>query len=168
MRNCVAVLALAVVLVVAPSAVAQNGASSPEDNNASNQLAGTWYWKIKFEGVGIITYVAQFWKDGRMVSYFPSGQAQGGGFADTRTACPGEWRAIGEREYDVTQYCLWSAWDYGMPPDRIRSKLTLSKKGETFAGPFSYEYWDVTTQTLVLEGYGEGHGTRLPIVPFSK
>jgi hypothetical protein len=153
-------LALAVLLVVSgASAIAEN-------DNASEQLAGTWLMKIEVEGVGIITYVAQFSKDGRMVAFFPSGEPQGGGFADTRTACPGEWRAAGEREYEFTHYCLWSAWDYGMVPDRIRSRLTLDKKGQAFTAPFSYEYWDVQSQKLVLEAYGVSYGTRLGVVPY--
>jgi hypothetical protein len=146
--------------------VAGGAAAIAEDDNASQQLAGTWLMKIEFEGLGIITYVAQFSKDGRMVAFFPSGEPQGRGFADTRTACPGEWRAVGEREYDFTQYCLWSAWDYGMVPDRIRSTLTLDKKGRAFTAPFSYEYWDVQSQKLVLQGHGVSYGTRLGVVPY--
>lgn len=156
----VCALALAVLLMVAaPPAAAQN-------ENASQQLAGTWLMKIEFQGVGIITYVAQFSKDGRMVAFFGSGQPLGAGLADTRTACPGEWRALGDREFDLTQYCLWSAWNYGMVPDRIRSKVILDKKGQTFTAPFAYEYWDVSTQQLVLEGYGVSYGTRLGIEPY--
>ena len=146
------------VLLVAVGAVA-----IAENDNASEQLAGTWWAKVDFEGAQILTYVAQFIADGRANIILPSGPpAAGGGWSETRVACPGEWRPAGHRQFDVTLYCLASAQDYGMVPDRIRLKLTLAQHGKSFTAPFRYEWWMVDHYE---GGNGVEYGSRLPVVP---
>lgn len=157
------VLGLAVLLVtIGGAAIADSQRAN--DHRTFPQLAGTWWARVDFEGAQILTYVAQFMADGRATITLPSGPPlAGGGWPETRSACPGEWRQTGHRQFDVTLYCLWSAQDYGMRPERIRMKLTLDKKGKTFTAPFAYEYWVVDHYE---GGKGVEYGTRLDIVPY--
>lgn len=155
-------LALAVLLVAV-------GATAIADNDRGReypQLAGTWWARVDFQGVQLLTYVAQFWADGRASIILASGlpvNPTPDSWADSRSACPGEWRRTGHHRFDVTLYCLWSNQDYGMVPDRIRLKLTLDKKGKSFTAPFKYEYWVVDHYE---GGYGVEYGKRLDIVPY--
>ena len=158
LRSKLVAVALGVLLVMV------GGAAVADNDRESGQVAGTWWARVDFEGAQILTYVAQFMADGRASIILPSGPpAAGGGWAETRSACPGEWRRVGQRQFDVTLYCLASAQDYGMVPDRIRLKLTLDKKGKSFTAPFIYEWW---VADHYEGGSGVEYGTRLGVVPY--
>lgn len=124
--------------------IAAAAATAAETRCAPPGIEGTWLTTVYREsGEPVLQALHNFTRDGRTTMLLPWG-GEGVNAGDPRVGCMGEWRPAGPRTFDVTMYCL-DRQDPGTPPDVIRFKLRLDRRGARLSGPFTYFFvaWDV-------------------------
>ncbi|MFN8091100.1 MAG: hypothetical protein U0599_02510 [Vicinamibacteria bacterium] len=172
MRTRVLLIAIVVVTLLGPGALARAG-----DHGPACTPAGTWTMKTDFDFIPdpakptetqkfYLQYLQFFTADGRTTDLLPTGAGHPN-VGDTRIGCVGEWRprrSARPCEFEVVQRCLYNqAWDgmYG----EIVGTIRVSRDGKKLRLKFSYIDYNGDGSVFWDEGTGVSYGTRLEFPP---
>ncbi|MCA1816685.1 MAG: hypothetical protein LC746_09815 [Acidobacteria bacterium] len=174
---------VALVITLASAAAAQtdgNKGGMSKGAAAQNDIAGAWLVNLNFNAAGAAQAPAQPPSGVRTQAPFVAVETfhPDGTFIETSLTDylppqgpPGQgvWARTGEREFALTIYgvSVGSAINPQFQGTyKVRSKLTLSRAGDEFSGPFTVEIYDPSGALAAsFDGTAQGRRARLDPLP---
>lgn len=119
---------------------------------AANSLQGVWIANVSPQGQPPFTSSAAFHSDGSVTMNESDGRIG-----------VGVWEKVSDHGYAFTVWEYWKEGEAYFQAKVSSSPIELSKGGDEYSGPFTFQVYAVGNPTPIVEGTGTATGVRMRV-----